>query len=152
MINGVQHVSIATTDLEAMLKPCRNLLGLAVLQNSVAETTNEPFEKMVGIKGVAYRGAWLNTGNVEIRFFDLSHTVGRSVEPPLACDTGIRHIYFDVTDVQSEYPRLKGAVTQFRPEPQLPACGTFEVVYPRTPQGNIVELQKPLAGALMTDR
>lgn len=149
MINGVHHVSIATSDLDRMLGFYRDLLGLAVRKQAVAEATSTAFQNVVGMKDATYKGAWLRAGNVEIEFFEYTNPVGRPVERRPACDAGIRHICFDVTDIQTEHARLVAAGVEFLSEPQHLGAADVWAVYARDPEGNIVELQEIMAASPM---
>lgn len=147
MINGVHHVSLATTDLERMLRFYRDLLRLEVREAWKVEQTDETFQTIVGLKDAAFHAAWLRAGNVEVEIFQYLRPEGRPVVPGPACDAGIRHICFDVSDLAGEYARLKAAGVPFFSEPQhVPAAGVT-TVYARDPDGNIVELQEVHAGS-----
>jgi catechol 2,3-dioxygenase-like lactoylglutathione lyase family enzyme len=147
MINGVHHVSLATTDLERMLAFYRDLLGLELREAWKVDETDETFQTIVGLENAAFHAAWLRAGNVEIEIFHYLRPAGRPVVPSPACDGGIRHICFDITDLAAEYRRLKAAGVEFFSEPQhVPAAGVT-TVYARDPDGNIVELQEVHAGS-----
>lgn len=147
MINGVHHVSIATTDHDRMLAFYQTLLGLDVCMTMTAEETDAAFQTLVGLKDAAFRGTWLKAGNIQIEFFTYSNPKGREAEPRPACDAGIRHICFDITDLESEYARLRTAGVEFISEPQYMADAKVLTVYARDPDGNIVELQEIFAGS-----
>jgi catechol 2,3-dioxygenase-like lactoylglutathione lyase family enzyme len=72
----------------------------------------------------------------------------KPVEEAPASDAGIRHICFDVTDIDSEVARLKAAGVRFVSEPQYVAP-TIRSVYARDPDGNIVEFQEILPGGTL---
>jgi glyoxylase I family protein len=149
MINGVHHVSIATTRLEAMLGFYRDLLGLEVRDSMIAPETDAAFHTLVGMKDAGFRGVWLRAGNVEIEFMDYLNPVGRPVEVRPVCDAGLRHICFDVTDVQGEYERLLAAGVEFISPPQYMPGAEVITVYARDPEGNVVELQELLPGTTL---
>jgi catechol 2,3-dioxygenase-like lactoylglutathione lyase family enzyme len=128
-----------------MLEFYHGLLGLPVRHTSARETTDAAFQAVVGLKDAAYRGAWLRGGNVIVEFFQFTRPVGQSVEVRPACDAGLRHICFDVTNMHSEYKRLKASGVTFLSEPQALAGGTVLSVYARDPEGNMVELQEILS-------
>ena len=147
MINGVHHVSLSTTDLDRLLGFYRDLLGLSARHVSVLEENNEPFEKIVGMKETRGRAASLRAGNVQIEFFQYSNPVPRPGEKRPACDAGIRHICFDVTDIMSEYRRLRDAGIEFVSEPQRLEKAKLCSVYAYDPDGNIVEFQEIFEGS-----
>ena len=147
MINGVHHISLSTTDLDRLLGFYRDLLGLSVRHVSVLEEGNAAFEAIVGMKDTSGRAASLRAGNVQIEFFQYTNPVPRPVERRPACDGGIRHICFDVTDIMSEYRRLRDAGVEFESEPQRLEKAKLCSVYARDPDGNIVELQEIFEGS-----
>jgi glyoxylase I family protein len=152
MINGVHHISFSVSNLEGMLGFYRDLLGLPLIRGSTVEKTPESFQKVVGMKDAAYRHAWLRGGNVVIEFFHYTHVVGQPVRVSPACDAGIRHICFDVSDVHLEYERLNAAGVEFLSEPQYLAAVELWAVYGRDPEGNIFELQQILPNSPIVDR
>jgi len=142
MINGIHHISLSTTDLDRLLGFYRDLLGLSARHVSVLEENNEPFETIVGMKNAKGRAASLRAGNVQIEFFQYTNPVPRDISRAPACDAGIRHICFDVTDIHGECERLKAAGIEFVSEPQhLPKAGATSV-YGYDPDGNIFEFQE----------
>jgi catechol 2,3-dioxygenase-like lactoylglutathione lyase family enzyme len=142
MINGIHHISLATTDLDRLLGFYRDLLGLSARHVSVLEENNEPFETIVGMKGAKGRAASLRAGNCQIEFFQYTYPVPKDIAKAPACDAGIRHICFDVTDIRSEYERLKAAGIEFVSEPQHLPKAKATSVYAYDPDGNIVEMQE----------
>ena len=56
------------------------------------------------------------------------------------CDHGITHLCLDVSDIDAEYARLKGAGMRFHCPPQ--DLGAARATYGRDPDGNVVELQE----------
>jgi catechol 2,3-dioxygenase-like lactoylglutathione lyase family enzyme len=149
LINGVHHVSIATNDLDGMLAFYADLLGLSVRRRAAMEPANPAFQTVVGIKDAHLHGAWLRGGNVEIEFFQYTQPVGRPLPARPACDAGIRHICFDVTDIHAEYARLRAVGIEFLSEPQHITTAGVWSVYARDPDGNIVELQEILPDSSM---
>jgi catechol 2,3-dioxygenase-like lactoylglutathione lyase family enzyme len=147
MINGVHHVSIATGDLERLLAFYRDLLGLEVRESWRVEQSDETFQTIVGLPDAAFHAAWLRAGNVEIEIFHYLRPVGRPIAAAPACDAGIRHICFDVTDLAGEYRRLRDAGVEFISEPQHVPSAAVTTVYARDPDGNIVELQEIHTGS-----
>src|SRR5262245_46910879 len=98
MINGVHHVSISTTNIEPMVAFYSALVGLEVIARHESNPAPDYLQKVVGLEGAAYRHAWISGGNVAIEIFEYIHPRGKRGEARPACDAGIRHICFDVTD------------------------------------------------------
>jgi catechol 2,3-dioxygenase-like lactoylglutathione lyase family enzyme len=83
---------------------------------------------------------------VQLEFFQYTNPVPRAVEKRPACDGGIRHICFDVTDIMAEYRRMKAAGIEFVSEPQHLKAKVCSV-YAYDPDGNIVEFQEIFEGS-----
>jgi len=146
MINGIHHVSLSTTDLDRLLGFYRDLLGLSARHVSVLEEGYKPFETVVGMEDTKGRAASLRAGNVQIEFFQYTNPVPKPLGKRPACDAGIRHICFDVTDIMSEYRRMKDAGIEFVSEPQHLKAKVCSV-YAYDPDGNIVEFQEIFEGS-----
>jgi catechol 2,3-dioxygenase-like lactoylglutathione lyase family enzyme len=144
MINGIHHASLATTDLDRMMGFYRDLLGLEEGVGGAFEPGFVELETIVGMKDIAGRATTLKAGNIQIEFFEYHQPVPRPVERRPACDAGIRHLAFDVTDIYGEYRRLAAAGVEFLSEPQLMDNVSVISVYGRDPDGNIFELQEIL--------
>jgi len=147
MINGVHHVSLATADMARFLHFYRDLIGLTLIGEGHSQPGNTWFEVVVGLKDARVHSAQLRGGNVLIEVFQYKHPEPAQGPPPRPCDVGIRHICFDVTDIQSEYERLKSAGVEFISEPQTMGNHQVKAVYARDPDNNIVELQEILPGS-----
>lgn len=149
MINGVHHVSFATTDIDRLLQFYCTLLEVPVPEVAEFVEGNEPFERVVGISNARGRAAIVRARNIHLEFFQFVTPSPKPVEQLPACDGGIRHVAFDVTDIGAEYARLREAGVQFLSEPQQLRDFGAASVYARDPDGNIVELQELFAGSLL---
>jgi glyoxylase I family protein len=147
MINGVHHISLATADMARCLHFYRDLIGLTLIGEGHSEPGNTSFETVVGLEGARVHGAALRAGNVQIEVFQYKHPPATVGPTPRPCDVGIRHICFDVTDIQAEYVRLKSAGVEFISEPQTMGSHKVKAVYARDPDNNIVELQEIFSGS-----
>lgn len=146
MINGAHHVSLSTADMEAMLYFYRDLLGLRQVSDGGFGPGEMPaFETVVGLRDTRVRSAWLHVGNVFVEIFEYAEPTPTKLSPARSCDVGLRHIAFDVTDIDDEYDRLKAAGITFLSAPQT-IGGVVRAVYLRDPDGNIVEFQEVLPG------
>lgn len=153
MINGVHHVSLATADLDAFLGFYRDLLGLPLNSEGLIEPAPgfedlyAAFESVTALPGTRARVAQLGAGNLQIEVFQYLDPLPRPGEARPPCDVGIRHIAFDVTDIEAEYARLKAAGVPSLSVPQTMGPFGLRSVYLRDPDGNIVELQEVLPGS-----
>jgi catechol 2,3-dioxygenase-like lactoylglutathione lyase family enzyme len=147
MIRGMHHISLATVDLDRFTHFYRDLLGVQLDRVSSIPAGFEPFENIVGMSPTAGQVAQFNLGNMQMEVFCYSTPAPRPGERRPACDAGIRHIAFDVKDIDAEYQRLKTAGVDFISPPQHLAMGGVTSCYFYDPDGNIVELQEIHAGS-----
>ena len=150
MINGAHHVALATADMDRLLHFYCELLGLPLLSDGRMEPGDSPeFETVVGLKGTRVRVAQLGVGNLRIEVFEYQEPEPGALDLPRACDVGLRHIAFDVTDVDGEYERLKASGVTFLSAPQSIGNHGLRSVYLRDPDGNIVEFQEIFPDSLI---
>ena len=143
MIRGVHHTNIATGDLDRLLVFYRDLLGFEVLVDDEWDPGNEVADRIIGLDGTSVRMVMLKAGNTYIEVMEYRNPVGRANEPGRpACDQGLVHLCFDVTDIGAEYERLRANGVPFHCPPQL--TGELYSTYGRDPDGNIFELQELL--------
>jgi catechol 2,3-dioxygenase-like lactoylglutathione lyase family enzyme len=139
MIRGIHHTAISTGNLERSVGFYRDLLGFEVIYSSGWKPGAETADRITGLKGSAAEMVMLRAGNACIELFQYSHPVPRPGDPNRpACDHGITHLCLDVTDIDTEYERLKAAGMPFHCPPQ--GQGGVRATYGRDPDGNIVEL------------
>ena len=139
MIRGIHHTAISTGDLERLLRFYRDLLGFEVVFSSGWEKGAEVADRITGLTGSSARLAMLKAGNACIEIFQFTDPTpkrGEPMRPP--CDHGITHIALNITDIDSEYERLKAAGMHFHCPPQ--DVGGIKATYGRDPDGNVIEL------------
>ncbi len=127
----------------------RDLIGLSVVAEGHSQPGNTALEAVSGLKDAQIHVVQLRGGNVQIEVFQYKHPQPAVGPVPRPCDVGIRHICFDVTDIDAEYQRLVAAGVPFISAPQLMANNTVKAVYARDPDNNIVELQEVFAGSFV---
>jgi catechol 2,3-dioxygenase-like lactoylglutathione lyase family enzyme len=149
MINGVHHISLSTGYLDRLVGFYRDLLGLTQIGEGRIDPGFTPFEAVVGLRDVRVRVAQLRAGNLHIEMFEYEHPAPAPGQSLRACDVGIRHICFDVTDIDAEYTRLKAAGVAAISEPQTIGDTGVRAVYLRDPDDNIVELQEVYPGSIV---
>lgn len=149
MINGVHHVNLATANMDRLLAFYRDELGLRQRSDKWLEPGNEAFEAVVGLPDARVRTAQLHAGNIRLEIFSYQQPEPGEAVRSRACDVGIRHIAFDVTNIDEEYDRLVAVGVEFLSAPQMLAAGTVRAAYLRDPDGNIVELQEVLPGGFV---
>lgn len=142
MIRGMHHISLATVDLNRFTHFYRDLLGMKLDRVSPLPAGFAPFENIVGMRRIEGQVAQFNLGNMQMEVFCYTRPSPLPGERRPACDAGIRHIAFDVKDIQSECERLKAAGVDFISPPQHLAMGGVTSCYFYDPDGNIVEFQE----------
>jgi glyoxylase I family protein len=141
MIRGLHHTGITTGDLGRFVQFYRDLMGYEFVVEAGWADSPET-DLVVGLPGSAAKGGLLKMGNSYIEVWEYREPKGKALNPlPRSCDVGLRHICFDVDDMEAEYNRLKAAGVEFFSEPQT--MGTsHKSVYGRDFEGNIFELQE----------
>jgi catechol 2,3-dioxygenase-like lactoylglutathione lyase family enzyme len=142
MIRAMHHISLSTTDLDRFIAFYRDLLGVKLDRVSSLPAGFTAFETVVGLRNISGQVAQFNLGNMNMEVFCYTNPLPRPGERRPACDAGIRHIAFDVTDIVPEYERLKAAGVDFISPPQYIEPGKCTSCYFYDPDGNIVELQE----------
>src|SRR3546814_3962508 len=87
----------------------RDLLGVQLDRVSSIPGGFEPFENIVGMRETRGQVAQFQLGNMQMEVFCYAQPQPKAGERRPACDVGIRHIAFDVTDIHAEHARLKAA-------------------------------------------
>lgn len=154
MIHGIHHTAISTSDMQRALRFYRDLIGFQEEWSSTWEVGTAVVDKIVGLKDSSAQVVMLKLGDAHIELFQYATPHPKPGEPNRpVCDHGITHLCLRVTDIDTEYERLKGAGMVFHCPPQEAGKG-FRATYGRDPDGNVVELLevKEGAGAPMLER
>ena len=148
MISGIQHTAISTGDMERALGFYRDLLGFEVESDvSIAKDSSADAGRIMALDDVACRIAMLRIGESRIELFEFHSPAPRSASPDRpVCDHGITHVALSVTDIDSEYERLRSAGMRFHCPP-VQLGGRAKATYGRDPDGNVVELLEYLEQA-----
>ena len=142
MIRGIHHASFSTNDLDRLVHFYRDLIGLEEVWRLHWDAGNEPADRIIGLKDTVVDLVMLKAGNAFLEIFQYSNPKGKAGDPNRpACDSGLTHVCFDVSDVYREYDRLQKLGVKFNSPPQ-----EFESVcrsvYGRDADGNLFELQE----------
>jgi len=96
-------------------------------------------DAVTGLTDSACRAAMLKIGDTFLEVFEYSAPAQPARTELRAVNLhGITHVCLEVTDIDSEYQRLKAAGMRFNTEPM--AQDGSSMVYGRDPDGNVVEL------------
>ena len=149
MIRGIHHVALVVNDLEKMLAFYEGVLGFRTATQIGWERGQDAVDEIIGVQGSAADVRILRAGNAYLELFHFSAPAGRPTDPDNpAMDHGLRHLAFDVVDIDSEYERLKALGVPFNcPPREVEVQGhPLKAVYFRDPEGNILEFQELLEG------
>jgi catechol 2,3-dioxygenase-like lactoylglutathione lyase family enzyme len=143
MIKGIHHTAVSTGDLERALGFYRDLLGFEVVSEWGWPAGIDLADRITGLEGSAARVAMLQASNTSIELFEFTAPPPKPGDPKRpVCDHGITHIALEVSDIDSEYERLKATGMPFHCPPQ--DMGASRVTYGRDPDGNVIELLERL--------
>lgn len=138
MIKALNHVGISVRNLERALRFYECLLGMQVIARE--DFRGQLYEKICALRGARGKVALVKTGNLQIELFEFLEPVpdpDGTVRP--VCDYGISHFCIEVSDVNSEYQRLKAEGVTFHCPP-LDFSAAERATYGRDPDGNVFEL------------
>lgn len=139
MIKGFHHAAISTPDLERCIAFYTEVIGGAVAWEFGWERGEAAADAVTGLDNSAARAAMLKVGNSFLEVFEFTSPTPdeRRGERPVNAH-GITHVCLEVTDIESEYARLKAAGMRFHSTPVRQDGSSM--VYGRDPDGNVVEL------------
>jgi catechol 2,3-dioxygenase-like lactoylglutathione lyase family enzyme len=136
---AVNHVGIATADIEKSIHFYRDLVGMT-LEGGVIEVDDNPlYNHIFGLSHVRAKGAMLRLGEAQLELWEFESPRGTAAPRMQPVNNPrINHICFEVADVQHEYERLEAAGVRFHYPPQ--DFGGPKAVYGRDPDDNVIEL------------
>ena len=112
MIKGINHIGISVSDLDRSIDFYRNLLGMEVV---VRRPFDGPqYEEVLALPGTRGMVALLRSATAQIELFEFVEPapVRANARRPVS-DYGITHLCIEVTDIESEYARLKSRGIDF---------------------------------------
>lgn len=140
MITGVHHVAISTPDIERLTAFYRDVIGFEVAYEGGWDEPVPEIDALMALDNVVSRVAMLRTGTGFLELFQFSSPKPAPGDPRRpVINHGITHLALNVTDVETEFERLKAAGMEFHCGPiesGMPVRGT----YGRDPDGNVIEL------------
>jgi len=141
MIRGIHHVAVHVRDIERMIRFYREAFGFQVVGEPFAWSESELIDQIVDVPRSAARGAMLRAGNCYMELFQYSAPPPTSTRPLQPFDRGYTHFCVDVTEIASEYERLKGLGMTFN-QPGPIDADQVKSLYGRDPEGNLIEIQQ----------
>jgi catechol 2,3-dioxygenase-like lactoylglutathione lyase family enzyme len=130
MIHGINHIAISTPSLERLAAFYCEQLGFKQVFPVNWDIGNAAYDNLVGLRNSSARGLVLRLGNACIELFEYkTPTPLPAPELRPESDHGITHVCLQVTDIDTEYARLRAAGMHF----QLPTSNRWgwDLVCPR---------------------
>lgn len=138
MIKSMNHVGISVSNLDRSIGFYRDLLGMQIVIQKTFEGSQ--YEMILGLKAARGKVALLRLGELQIELFEFDYPSPKPSDPQRpVCNHGITHFCLEVTDIHSEYARLKNAGITFHCPP-MEFFGVAVATYGRDPDGNAFEL------------
>ena len=148
MLKTVNHINIVVTDLERSVQFYTDLLGFAVTKRAHLE--GEWFETIAGLSGVEAEVVYVEAPGGGPRLELLCYHAPRGIvlsETAYPNTIGLRHIAFEVTDIDALYARLQDAGVSFIGAPTAVPTGAIRhdegqkrLCYFHDPDGVLLEL------------
>jgi catechol 2,3-dioxygenase-like lactoylglutathione lyase family enzyme len=139
MLIGFHHAAISTPDLDRFVSFYKGVLGCEEAWSFAWDAGSAEADAVTGLQNSAARAVMLKLGESYLEVFEFSSPPATAAEDDRpACDHGITHICLQVSDIHTEYERMKSAGMRFHCPPQPQDTGF--VTYGRDIDGNIVEL------------
>lgn len=141
MIRGIHHVGAHVRDLDRMVRFYREAFGFEVVGEEFSWADEPVLDQLIDVPGSASRGVMLRAGTCYLELFQFTAPEPESTRPLRPYDKGYTHFCVDVTDIEQEYDRLKGAGMTFGHHEPLD-MGHVKSIYGRDPEGNVIEIQQ----------
>ena len=144
-IIGFHHAAIVVPDLDAAVRFYSGLAGYEKIRESRWDSESG-FNQIIGMTGSSARFCLLQGNNGYLELFEYEQPQSRA-NPALlnAADYGIRHLCFQVEDVEQALARVMELGGAKMNEPVTNELG-ITCVYCRDPFGNLLELIRPAGG------
>ena len=148
MIHGINHVAISTGDIVSLSAFYQETLGFEEVFKLNWDVGDQILDNITGLNDSSAKIIMLKCGNACLELFEYQTPPPKpGDENRPVCDHGITHLCLQVTDIDSEYNRLKNAGMRFHCPPQT--VGDLRATYGRDPDGNVIELlEAPADSAL----
>jgi catechol 2,3-dioxygenase-like lactoylglutathione lyase family enzyme len=144
MIKGLNHIGISVTNLDRSIEFYKNLLGMEISVRRIFE--GPEYERLLALAGARGTVALLTGPNARVELFEFTQPDPKPGDPRRpVCDRGITHFCIEVSDIETEYERLRGSGVAFHCEP-IGFSGVAKALYGRDPDGNVFEFLELMGG------
>ena len=149
-VRRVNHTAVAVSDLDRSIAFYRDLLGLSVLMEMDVDR-HAGLDRVVGMADARGRVAFLAAGDTQIELWCYSSPTGRPVPTDsLPADLGVRHVAFEVDDLDDLHGRVSAAGYRFNSPPE--DLGLHKTCYLHGPDNELIELLEDRTTADMMRR
>jgi catechol 2,3-dioxygenase-like lactoylglutathione lyase family enzyme len=139
MLLGLHHTALSTPDAERLVAFYRDHFGFEPAFDFRWDEANEGFRRTHAGAQTRGRVIMLERGSSRLEIFEYQKPAPRTVRGlPGNADHGIRHLAFEVKEIEREVARLRSAGVRFLSDPVPQA--NVKVCYGRDPDGNLFEL------------
>lgn len=119
MLKKIDHINIVTTDIESAKNFFIKLLGVKIVAESMLE--GNWIDNVVGLPGVKAKFAKLTIPNTQtnieiVEYFSPKGSKDSKIS--VVNQIGLRHLAFEVKDIEQVYVKLKSAGVKFYSEIQ----------------------------------
>ena len=142
MISNIRHTGIVVKDLEKSLNFYRDMLGFQISKQM--EETGNCLEAILALKGVKITTVKMMAPDKQMIELLQYQSHIKKEELREICDIGISHIALTVSDLDSDYEKLRKKGIQFNAPPQISDDGHVKVTFCRAPEGTFIELVEVL--------
>jgi len=144
-VAGFHHAAIVVPDLEKAIRFYSALAGYEKIRESRWDS-DSAFNRIIGMTGSSARFCMLEGPNGYLELFEYEQPQSGADPASLnANDYGIRHLCFQVEDVEQALARVVELGGGKMNEPVTNELG-ITCVYCRDPFGNLLELIRPAGG------
>ena len=138
----LHHAAVVVPNLDNAIDfYCRGV-GAELVKRSSWETGTELFDSLTGLRNCSAKFCLLKIGHSYIELFEYGSTVYQSPAEEQADKLGIRHLAFQVADIEEAERNLTDAGASSVGE-RIHVTGGGSARYMRDPFGNIIELLVP---------
>jgi glyoxylase I family protein len=139
MLVGLHHTALSTPDADRLVAFYRDHFGFTEAFDFRWDEQDAGFRRTHAAPETRGRVVMLERGASRLEIFEYEKPAPRpAAAPPGNADHGIRHLAFEVKEIEAEVARLRGAGVPFLSDPVPQAY--VKVCYGRDPDGNLFEL------------